>query len=295
MDRKTIVYYGPNESKFNETLEAIKNFEISARKEAYYCIFGHSTMTNSIAEVVKKNVKQLIFADGYSIPEKNNALCQACQWVLTSIHCYLKKKEWRDLYGYSDEELMEYYAGSSFGEFWAVTYADVLEGNLSIAEAIKMAYKRGEIMEKVAKTQNFVEMHLEKCSGQDLILLSNFEKMGAYVGIGSVHYSDGSISLFGTKDQLSDISKKLGVRLVPSIPFNSHYLFNAAIEFSYFVNCQEGNKQLSDVVLTDKITKFIPGILAQQFYISLNELGLKRKIGEMLYDDGHRNFEFIGL
>jgi len=302
---KLVVFYAPNQADFFRTLKKIKRYKSSEIVPVYIELFerveksfqseglGDDCEQQSIIANVKETLWKLIFEEGYRISKGDNALWQAYLWALLTINCAMEKKRAR----VKDDSDRIFYAGCSFGEYWAITYAMYISGRMSAYDAILLAYYRGEEMMKIVSESS--------CSYAKIVLpgsmdayedeISSFERERRLI-LGRLVLEDGTLCLFGPNPPLMYLAKTLGVKEITSIPFHSYYLFSAGKRFvERFIQKGMNLEGLCENVITDRTNNYLPEIVAQEFYTSLDERKVLRSIEEKIASIEATEYSLIRL
>lgn len=266
---ETRVYYAPNQSDLPHLAKRLRNNSVvkAFLRELNEVDVNDQTDEMAIYKETLRRTQFLLADKTYKMPSKENGYWQAVMWVLCMVMCKLKELD-------ELREVKRYYAGSSFGEFWAITYDLYLRKEITIVKAVNLAYLRGiamgnyhegfaKIIVPVAISEKILKLAKEKN-----IIYGTFSRINSIFGV------------FGKKKDLQGIADELNIDAYDSIPFHSEYLYTAGKEYSRNFD----GFSMGDAVITDK-----EGTISQQihegFYTNLNEIELLDAIQERIGKD----------
>lgn len=133
---------------------------------------------------------------------------QACMWLLCTMFCdQLKLLEKKNVF----------YAGTGFGEFWALTYRMYKTKQISFKMAVKLAKSRGTKM--------------SLCMGQYSVLnVKELKRDNLYsllpkkTNIGVLALNHGRYYLYGKDEELKRIARSYDAKPKKSVPYFTPYL-----------------------------------------------------------------------
>lgn len=297
--QKVRVVYAPNQTELSAVRRRIKEHDEEKVKEALLdflselaiCGEEETSAFNGSEFAAQISVEAHAF---FSEQKKhyNEIYMQPLMWILTTIHWRLEREAMKTEGQTFDKT---YYAGCSFGEFWAITYNLYENKKINLLEAVFLAYFRGKTMRDCIKSfENNKNTEFGKAifkpanSDEKQMILQNVSELEKYFNrpIGKLYLRNGLCCFFGAEHSLKGLARKFKGRFIPSMPFHSKYLLKAGRDFVGKLNKSQEFKSkvdmlalLSEDVITNKAQSpdkpcLLGGIFVKGFYDDLDENSL---------------------
>lgn len=284
--KKLIVFYAPVQMAWRVTYQKLEGFEkavLTREIRKFYTLVQESIERSDKKQIAKKQKvwdKVKLVLDNLLVKKigvgnyfKSAAIRQPVIWCLDTLLCNLQRKR---LIRKGNKIEDFFFAGCSFGEYWAVTFGQLyLKENWELSDIIYMTYRHGAMMDEVMKSDIYCKATFPT---EKLVELSeNYSSLCEGLRWGWQRHkwgwlilNKGTVYLFGRQSDFECMKAEPYVRITKSVPFHSKYLMDMSKEFiAEFPKLKGIN--VSNAIITNKISKDISEILMQNIYMPTDE------------------------
>lgn len=305
---QNVVFYAPNQALWKRTLKCLRErYSKSERQEKLEKFFEraesyvNSNIINSksyeaefyrVYLIIKKHLTKIVLSDKDENFDADNGTLQAVAWCLNTILCDMEREK-LEKDGITIKRA--YYAGASFGEFWAATYSTYyITWKIILIRLIYFAYLRGEMMQSVVDSQpkgHFSKLIIPIDANSEIRAWEEYFKQYQYGWMvqdgGKDNPDKAYLCIFGTTASLESVhpDPPRKMKMLPSIPFHSKFLREVAEEYGlrstlpYIAKVSDSFIPVQPIGLLDRE---IGPIVTRGFYTPFDEREYRLKIKHVL-------------